>query len=27
VSQQAGVVGHEVMEGWLRSAAAATPSV
>jgi thioredoxin 2 len=26
VSQQAGVVGHEVMEGWLRSAAS-TPSV
>jgi thioredoxin 2 len=23
VSQQAGVVGHEVMEGWLRSAASA----
>jgi thioredoxin 2 len=26
VSQQAGVVGHEVMERWLRSAAS-TPSV
>jgi hypothetical protein len=26
VNQQAGVVGHEVMEGWLRSAAS-TPSV
>jgi thioredoxin 2 len=26
VSQQAGVVSHEVMEGWLRSAAT-TPSV
>jgi hypothetical protein len=26
VSQQAGVVGHEVMESWLRSAAS-TPSV
>jgi thioredoxin 2 len=26
VKQQAGVVGHDVMEGWLRAAAPATPN-